>query len=115
MSAQEQTAAAPQAPTVHDVLSCKVYLPEFIKACAARGIEPQNEEQLDALLNIAQAVRVQEMKTASAQTGQSEVDPLIKAAAAAQQLAGIEQDTGVAAYLQDPDVSAALEAGGLSA
>lgn len=111
-----ETAQA-QAPglTVHDVLAAKVYLPEFIKACSARGVVPESQAEVEGLLNIAQNVRLMEIKQAEAGVlPQREPSMIEKAASASSAMlggSGVRPD----AYLQDPDVAAAFEAGGLPA
>ena len=102
-----------QQMTVHDVLAAKVYLPEFIKACAARGVKPQTQDEVGGLLNIAQNIRLFEVKQAEAGRGpQHEPSQIEKAASASAQLLNGGQ-TPVGTYLQDPEVTAAFEAGGL--
>lgn len=109
---QAAPASAPQV-TVHDVMAGKVYLPEFIKQCRALGIEPANDQQLGSLLEIAQTVRVHQMKAAA--EGQSEPDQFEKAANAARALMAQEGLQDFSAYLNDPEIQAAFTAGGIPA
>ena len=102
--------------TVHDVLAAKVYLPRFLEKCASRGISPKTPEEAQALLDVAQNIRLFEMKQASTgQPAQGEASQFVKAAAASQALLGSDAPVDTTPFLRDPDVVAAFEAGGIHA
>ena len=101
--------------TVHDVLASKVYLPQFMAKCASRGIQPKTQEEARGLLNVAQNIRLYEMKQASAGKPVGEPSQIEKAAAASQALLGNDASLDPSTFLADPDVVAAFEAGGIPA
>jgi len=115
MSEQTQTPADGGGMTVHDVLAAKVYLPRFMQKCASRGVVPQTEVEAQGLLDVAQNIRLLEIKQAAAAPQQHEPTQIEKAAAASHALLGETAPVDVNPYLQDPDVIAAFEAGGLPA
>jgi len=115
MSEQAQTPAAEGGMTVHDVLSAKVYLPRFLQKCASRGVVPTTQEEAKGLLDVAQNVRLYEMKAAAAGKPQGEPSFIEKAAAASHALLGEDAFIDPTPFLRDPDVVAAFEAGGIYA
>ena len=101
-----------------DVLFHRVYVPEFVKQCAARGltIDLHDNEQVGELLKIAYNLRVR--AAAEAKQAAAGERTLVKAASAALErdtfggapTAQVEPGVAAAAILADPEVAKAAAA-----
>ena len=97
-----------QTPTVEDVLSAKVYVPQFITKLAELGVTIGDEGDLQAAIEIAQRVRMHKQASGLPQGTQAPATSLLKEAAYGLSQA-FESPADVAAgYMQDPLVQQAL-------
>ena len=86
--------------TREQVLEQRVYLPHFVKACAAQGIPMESQEDLANALTIA--VRLRDIPPAVSPTSN-----LLKAAAA-EFVGQRPATTDISGYMQDTAVQSAL-------
>ena len=100
--------------TVHDVLASRIYLPAFLEKCSSRGVVPKNEDEVGALLTVAQNIRLFEVKQAAAGVPAGVPSQIEKAAAASTAMLGVPE-ADPSPFLQDPAVIAAFEVGGVPA
>lgn len=113
MSNVEQDTTTPS-----DVLFHRVYVPEFVKQCQARGLQfdANDVEQLGDLLKIAYALRVREAVAQEQNAGSAK--ELLKTAAAALEVdtygsnatVPAEKSAASASLLNDPEVAKAAAA-----
>ena len=97
--ATDKTTMAPE-----DVLFSRVFVPEFVKACATRGHEITSEEDLGEMMKIATMLRSQE-----AVVPQADAPSLIKHASASLEAMLYGEQSLTAEYANDPEVAQALQ------